>query len=299
MTFAPALVADGRTLSTAPDRLGRLAPTDPAIGPDAIRATLAAQGYVWLKGLLPRGDVMAMRGRCFARLAAAGLLAPGSDPALGLAAATEPDRARADRELMAVVRSAAFEGFCLYPRLVALMDDLLGGLSLLLKRRILRYTRPGSGTVTPAHYDLVYLRGGTADVVTAWIPIGDTPMEMGGLVYLEGSHAAGRALEAEFRARSGELSPEERLSAYNRHMSEGGWISRDLPAMADRFAARWLVADYEAGDVVLHSPFMLHASTTNRSAAGLIRLSTDIRFQRLDEATDPRWGEHWRLDDGL
>ena len=49
-------------------------------------------------------------------------------------------------------------------------------------------------------------------------------------------------------------------------MSEGGWVSKDLPDMADRFNTRWLIADYEAGDVVLHSPFMIHASTTNQSA---------------------------------
>ena len=127
------------------------------------------------------------------------------------------------------------------------MDGFLSGLSYLHKRKLLRHTMPGSEAVTPAHYDLVYLRGGTDRIVTAWIPIGDTPVEMGGLVYLQGSHTEGTKLEAAFREKNAELSPEERINAYNKNMTEGGWISKDLPDMAERFDTRWLIADYEAG----------------------------------------------------
>ncbi|MGO8404073.1 dehydrogenase, partial [Rhizobium ruizarguesonis] len=80
----------------------------------------------------------------------------------------------------------------------------------------------------------------TTHLVTTGIPIGDTPAEMGGLVDLEGSHALGTKREAEFRAASGDLSPEEQSSAYNSHMSEGGWVSKELPDMAERFDTRWL-----------------------------------------------------------
>jgi ectoine hydroxylase-related dioxygenase (phytanoyl-CoA dioxygenase family) len=200
---------------------------------------------------------------------------------------------------MEVVRSAGFEAFCLAPRLWRFMDDFLGGLSYLHKRKLLRYTRPGQAFSTPAHYDLVYLRGGTNRLVTAWLPIGDVPVEMGGLTYLEGSHAVGRRMEADFHAASGELSPQERISAYNRNMSEGGWISKDLPDMANRFDSRWLIADYEAGDVVLHSPYMIHAATANDDPAGRIRLSADIRYQNVRDEIDPRWTNHWSLDDML
>ncbi len=71
---------------------------------------------------------------------------------------------------------------------------------------------------------------------------------MGGLVYLEGSDRVGRRMEAEFAARNVDLSPEERISAYNKNMAEGGWVTKNLPEMADRFDTRWLMADYEAGD---------------------------------------------------
>jgi len=254
ITQMPMLRAGGKVLSTAENRLGYLIPTDPAIGMAAIRERYEEHGYVWLKRFLDPDAVNAFRGWVFGHLAGAGLVEPGSNPRLGLAAAGDGDPQQANRILMSLVRSVAYEGFCAQPRLAAFMDEFLSGISYLHKRKIMRHTMPGSATATPAHYDLVYLRGGTNRIVTAWIPIGDVPVEMGGLVYLEGSHAIGRKMEKEFAAQSAGLSAEERISAYNRNMTEGGWVSKDLPEMAERFDTRWLIAGYEAGDVMLHSP---------------------------------------------
>ncbi|MCZ8544274.1 phytanoyl-CoA dioxygenase family protein [Mesorhizobium qingshengii] len=294
-----ALAANGKVLSTATNRLGYLTPTDPSAGIETIRHLYGMQGYVWLKGLLPRSKVIDFRGWVFSHLADTGLVRPGLDPALGMAAAGAFDRKLADRRIMSLVRSAAYEGFCAQPLLTRFMDEFLGGLSYLHKRKIMRFTQPGSPVATPAHYDLVYLRGGTSRVVTAWIPLGDISVDMGGLVYLEGSHAIGVGMEARFNENNAGLDAQERISAYNRNMTEGGWVSKDLPEMAERFDTRWLIADFEAGDVVLHSPYMIHASTTNQSPDGRIRLSTDIRFQNVDDEIDARWANHWSLDDML
>jgi ectoine hydroxylase-related dioxygenase (phytanoyl-CoA dioxygenase family) len=293
------LIANGKRLSTLANRMGALVPTDPAIGAQAIRARFEEHGYVWLKGFLQRADIIAFRGWVFSHLSAAGLIEPGSNPMLGLASSGLVEKAVVDRILMALVRSVAFEGFCAQPRLAQFMDEYLDGISYLHKRKIMRFTQPGTTVATPAHYDLVYLRGGTTRIVTAWIPLGDTPVDMGGLVYLEGSHAIGKRMEAEFREKSDGLTAEEQISAYNRNMSEGGWVSKDLPEMAERFDTRWLVAGYEAGDVVLHSPYMIHASTTNQSTERLIRLSTDIRYQNVEDEIDARWANHWSLGDML
>ncbi|MBB4234247.1 phytanoyl-CoA dioxygenase family protein [Rhizobium esperanzae] len=291
------LTAHGKTLPA--ERVGWLTPTDSAIGLDAIRRRYLDDGYVWLKGLLPRANVIDFRRWVLEHLAMTGLVEPGSDLSLGIASTTAFDRSLADRRLMSLVRSAAYEGFCAQPSLTCFMDDFLQGISYLHKRKIMRFVQPDTPTATPAHYDLVYLRGGTSRLVTAWIPIGDIPTEMGGLVYLEGSHTLGIRMEAEFQAASGDLSPQERISAYNRHMAEGGWISKDLPDMAERFDTRWLAADYEAGDVVLHSPYMIHASTANQDRSRRLRLSTDIRYQNVDDEIDIRWSNHWSLGDML
>jgi ectoine hydroxylase-related dioxygenase (phytanoyl-CoA dioxygenase family) len=295
----PRLVANGSTLAATPDRLGRLTPTPGDTPVPKIKALYAEHGYVWLKRFLDPAEVRTFRGYVFSHLAEAGLVAPGSDPREGIAAGGSPRKDLADRRLMALVRSTTYEGFCVQPRLARFMDDFLEGLSYLHKRKIMRYTLPHTTTVTPAHYDLIYLRGGTTRIVTAWIPIGDVPAAMGGLVYLEGSHAIGVDMEREFSRHAQSLTPAERISAYNKNMTEGGWVSKDLPDMANRFGARWLAADFEAGDLMLHSPYMIHASTTNEDPQNRIRLSTDIRFQNVEDEIDARWNNHWSLDDML
>lgn len=296
---APVLRANGQTLSSAPNRLGYLNPTSADASLTQMRQLFDEQGYLFLKGFLKRQDVVDFRGWVFEQLAGGGLLEPASDFATGISATTPPDRAWLDRKLMSLVRSTRYEGFCTQPRLSAFMDEFLNGLSYLHKRKIMRFTQAGTAAVTPAHYDLVYLRGGTSRIVTAWIPIGDTSVDMGGLAYLEGSHSIGKEMEAKFKAEGGNLTPEERIDAFNKNMFEGGWVSKDLPDMAERFDTRWLVADYEAGDVMLHTPFMIHASTTNQDLQRRIRLSTDIRYQNVDDEIDARWNNHWSLDDML
>jgi ectoine hydroxylase-related dioxygenase (phytanoyl-CoA dioxygenase family) len=295
----PELRADGKVLDNSPRRMGWLTPTDPGLPMAELTARFKRDGYLFLKGFLDRTSVLDQRRRVFTHLNLAGILKPDSDPVLGVAAETPAERGEVNRRLMEFVRSAAYESFCMSPRLWQFMDEFVGGLSYLHKRKLLRHTLPFQPGSTPAHYDLVYLRGGTDRLVTAWIPIGDTPVEMGGLVYLEHSHRLGVEMEAEFSRRNASLSPEERINAYNKNMAEGGWISKDLPGMAQKFDTRWLIADYEAGDVMLHSPFMIHAATMNESRDGLIRLSTDIRYQNVSDEIDARWNNHWTLDDML
>jgi ectoine hydroxylase-related dioxygenase (phytanoyl-CoA dioxygenase family) len=293
-----ALSSNGYDLDCSPARLGWLEPSDPAEDLAALRSRYDTDGYLWLRSLLPRTAVLEFRRHVFAQFAELGLLATGSDPVEGRTSDRPSDPASRGR-LMELVRSAAFESFCLMPELWRFVDRLIGGNSTLHRRKILRFTRPGDPASTGAHYDLIYLRAGTDRLVTAWIPIGDVPVRMGGLLYLEGSHRLGREMEAEFGRKNVTLSPQERISAYNRNMTETGWISKDLPAMAERFGTRWLAADYAAGDVVLHSPTMIHAATRNDDPGGIMRLSADIRFQDVRDEADPRWGGHWTLKDGL
>jgi ectoine hydroxylase-related dioxygenase (phytanoyl-CoA dioxygenase family) len=281
-----------------PERLGRLEPTDPSKPMGELREQFRAQGYLWLKGILPRTEVLDFRRHFFTRLAEAGALAPGSDPVEGRFSGQE-NRQLAAKLLIELVRTAAYESFCLMPQIWRFYEAFLEGDPYLHKRKLIRHTLPGDPTCTGAHYDLVYLRAGTDKVCTSWIPIGDTPVEMGGLVYLEGSDKLGREMEAEFSIKNAELTPEERINAFNKNMGSTGWLTKDLPALANRLNSRWLMADYEAGDMVIHSAYMLHAATTNEDPEGRMRLSTDIRYQRVRDEIDIRWQNHWSYDDML
>ena len=59
------------------------------------------------------------------------------------------------------------------------------------------------------------------------------------------------------------------------------------------------MADYEAGDMMIRSVYMIHAATTNEDPQGRIRLSTDIRYQLVTDAIDQRRSQHWSADDQL
>lgn len=255
-------------------------------------------GYLWLKGILDRDEVLAFRRRYFDAMRETGLIADGTHSVDGLYSGADVDNELVRKRMIEIVRWASYEAFCLSKPIREFYERFFDGPVHLHKRKIIRHKRPGDVSCTGAHYDLVYLRGGTDNLCSSWIPIGDTPVEMGGLVYLEGSHEAGRKMEIEFSKERALLPPEERVKAFNKYMNQG-WLGKDLNAIADRLGGRWLLADYEAGDMVVHSPYMVHASTKNFDPNGRIRLSTDIRYQCVWDDIDTRWNNHWSPDDGL
>ncbi|HRA68344.1 MAG TPA: phytanoyl-CoA dioxygenase family protein, partial [Caldilinea sp.] len=226
LTMEKSLRSNGYTLADRPDRLGRLTPTNPAQPIDALREQYNVQGYVWLKHLIDPAEVWDFRRRYFAALRDTGLVAPGSDPREGIYAGGGEDKRLLTEKATEIARWAAYEAFCLAKPILNFYEALFAEPVYLHKRMLIRHTRPGDPNCTGAHYDLVYLRAGTDQICTSWIPIGDIPVEMGGLIYLEGSDGWGRTTEAEFSVKNADLSPEERLSAYNRNMNEGGWLTK-------------------------------------------------------------------------
>ncbi len=269
------LVSNGYTLDMTPDRLGWLEPTGSNLPMERLWEKYRQHGYLWLKGFFDPEAILDFRNHFF-------------DTILSGA-----------KSFFEVVSSQEYEEFCTMPRLWNFYREFLGGQPYLHKRKIIRFTQPGEDHCTGGHYDLIYLRAGTDEFCTSWIPFGDTPVEMGGVIYLEGSDAVGRQMEDEFRLKNADLPPEERISAYNRNMRENGWISTNLVDMANRFQSRWLIADYEAGDMMIHSPYMIHAATLNHDPLDRARLSTDIRYQSADAPADPRWAKNWTLGDNL
>jgi phytanoyl-CoA hydroxylase len=51
------------------------------------------------------------------------------------------------------------------------------------------------------------------------------------------------------------MSEEEAQNAYNKNMIAAGGLSPNPIEFATQHNRRWLVSDFEAGDVVLHNPF--------------------------------------------
>jgi ectoine hydroxylase-related dioxygenase (phytanoyl-CoA dioxygenase family) len=254
--------------------------------PDVLREHFRRDGYLLLRGVLDRQSVVDLREHYLARLT----------QARDQAAATEPSRVDApmDGELPAygtcghpaydLVRSSRFDAFTRDERLAGISETLLDGPSVLLPRRIVRQFDPLSGNASRAHVDFDYLDRGGDDLVTAWIPIGDCTVECGGLVYLEGSHLV-------------EHDALDQLRAFTDRPEDLRPVSNDLGLTARTLGGRWLWTDFGAGDVVWHSPHMVHASLDNISDA--TRLSVDIRFRRHDTTADDRWNGDWSADDGF
>ena len=231
-----------------------------------LRERLRRDGYLFLTGLLEPEVVQGFREYYFGLTGAAA------------------DRASYRKVLFdQIVPGREYAAFCAQPALKGWFEWFLGGEPYLHKRKIIRQTAPGEngiGTATQAHYDLLYLRGGSDQVLSAWIPLGDCPVSRGGLTYLEGSHH--RVLE------------EEAAGTLKRPAAS---MTADLPGLAEQYDANWLVTDYAAGDVVIHTAHTIHAALDNVSTQ--MRLSTDIRYQLADEAIDRRWQNHWHDQDGL
>lgn len=282
-------VSNGFTLEETPERIGLLesVPEHERTDHDALWSRLRRDGYLLLRDQIPREVILEFRRYYFQAVADAGLIRTGSDPVEGIAAEPEDlDRAALRQALFqVVVPSPEYQELCSRPEIRDWFSWLLQDDVHLHRRKLIRHTQPGEtgiGTATQAHYDLVYLREGTDRVLSMWIPLGDTPIHRGGLLYLEGSHH--KILREE--AQAGEKRP-------------AAWMSPDLPGIAEEYDGRWLLADYRAGDVVVHSAHMVHAALDNSDPGGVMRLSTDIRYQRVGDPIDWRWQEHWHDGDGL
>ncbi|WP_334152769.1 phytanoyl-CoA dioxygenase family protein [Microbacterium sp.] len=281
------ITSNGYVLDERPERLGRLEAVPLALrdDKDALWERLRSDGYLYLSDHLDAELVRDFRAYYFGKLAPTGLVQPDSARE-GIDSSEDVDLALTRRVLFDdVVPGDRYAALTSHPAIRGWFRWFLGDDVHLHKRRIIRHTRPGEtgiGTATQAHYDLVYLREGTDRVLSMWIPLGDCSVENGGLAYLEGSHH--RVLAQE---RAGTL----RMPAAS--------ITADLPGLAEEYDARWLINDYRAGDVMVHSAHIVHASTDNVDPERRIRLSTDIRYQRVSDPIDWRWQEHWFDGDGL
>jgi hypothetical protein len=258
------------------DCLGALRETpDWRDAPDRLPALLAQDGYVLLRGALAPALVHDARRDVLERLASVGEIAEPLDAAV---ATGTSQRAALHPDL-----GVFWRGVCEAPRLRALTHGpalaeisqaLLGGptepFDFLWLRTMVQ------GRASPLHFDHVYMNRGSANLVTAWIPLGDVPLVAGPLVVVEGSH------------RFEDIAARYRGVDVDRDGLPGSFPG-DAVAFARSRGARLLTADFQAGDVLLFSMFTLHGSCDNRMGGGRVRLSCDVRWQRAGEARDDRW----------
>jgi hypothetical protein len=213
-----------------------------------LRRRLAADGYLFLRGLLPAADVLAAHAAITAELRRGGWVDGRDRP-------VPPARPVNFREALASPvfrRALVSRDFNLLPYaepLRALVRELLGPTAFPYPAKVLR-------TVYPEHPPAVtrgryihqdYGGAGVQDMLTTWLPLMDIPLPVGGLAIRPGSH----------------LGPPQR------------------PRLLAPGERRWATAHYRPGDVLVFHCLTAHAALPNRSQD--LRISGDFRWQTADQ----------------
>src|SRR5439155_3815300 len=152
-----------------------------------LRRSFADNGYVLLRDVLPRDDVMAARREVFTRLAEVNEILPPVES--GIATGTSRRRELAP-DLGAFWKSVS-EGLALRRVTHGLRLRELAGLLFDAPARPHDYLflRPAPvGNATNLHYDYPFFAGGASQIVTCWLPLGEIPVCEGPLVVVENSH---------------------------------------------------------------------------------------------------------------
>jgi phytanoyl-CoA hydroxylase len=191
-----------------PDQVGQLLESSLDLPMEELYRRYNEDGYIFLKGLLPREDVLKAREEYFKMLAPSGVLKPGTQPVEGIfdtkkdaadfpgiGAGAAPGNGKPGEATAEIFVGLALEAhyadwykekFCKHPVLKDFIARMTGwGDSTLgVRRSLLRNNTPGNKAIG-VHYDQIFLRHGEPTSVTAWIPLGDISLTGGGLIYLE------------------------------------------------------------------------------------------------------------------
>jgi ectoine hydroxylase-related dioxygenase (phytanoyl-CoA dioxygenase family) len=240
--------------------------TDVNGGPDALRAVMEEQGYLFFHRLLPEQDVLAVRREVLQLCAEAGWLDDSRDVIDGIAAPDQQPLKEGMPEYTAVYRKIlklpSFHDFPTHPRLMHIARQILGDDILVHPRRIGRVTFPHfESATTPAHQDYHYIRG-AVETYTCWIPLGDCPMEMGGLAVEPGS---------------------QRRGFLEHNVKSSGAGGSGVPV--EESETHWHSSGFTAGDALFLHSYTIHKALPNKTPDRL-RVSTDNRYQRAGDEID-------------
>jgi hypothetical protein len=248
-----------------------------------LRKRMHEKGYLLMRGLLNRDEVMESRREMVRRLAEMNCLQPGTDPMDAIAnkehpANFHPELAKGNQPMRKVLYAGPMMQF---------WAEFFGETPMHFDFTWVRTVSPGWGT--PCHADVSYMGRGTHELFTAWTPMGDVDFVQGGLMLIEGSNR-------NERLRKGLEHADVDAYCVNRtgHAGKDAWargqagaMKAPAPKLRQSLGGRWLTGEFSAGDVLFFEVFTIHASIDNHSDR--IRLSTDTRYQRASQPADERW----------
>jgi hypothetical protein len=294
-TASLGLTTRGRALDLSLQAFGYLRKSNEIAqdGP-ALQKRMAEEGYLYMPGLLDRSLIQQVRQVLLDRLNAQGWLDPDYPQDEAVVAANRNSYFMADlAKENAPLFSALYDG----PMMV-FFERLLGGEVRHFDYTWMRVVTPGNSTAP--HCDIVYMGRGTPRLYTAWTPLGDVDLTLGGLMILENSHRRGEMLgnylqrDVDSFCSNGPNAEKITQGKMNWESWEDptkewdGAITHDAVELRERLGGRWLTSpEYRMGDVLVFTMNTIHASLDNPS--NRIRLSSDTRYQLASEPVDERW----------
>jgi len=261
-------------------------------------------GYLYLPNFLDRDEVFAARKVVTDRLMAEGFLDP-NHPAMDAIAAdvkivnaksafrppadTAIDRVKTYNADDLTKQNRPLQNLLHRGKVMRFFAEYLGGAVFHFNYIWFRAVAPGLGT--PPHCDMVYMGRGTPHLLSVWLPIGDAPLDLGGLMILENSHKQASRLkhylsrDVDDYCTNGPLA--KKIESGEVLHEWDGTLSKNPASLRQKLGGRWLTADYKAGDMLIFTMRTVHASLDNQS--NQVRLSVDTRYQLASEPADERY----------
>jgi len=258
--------------------------------PSALRDRLTDLGYLYLPGFFDREEVLAARMVILEELAARGAIDPRFPLEEGV---HQPGGKRIPIDGNGLASKPALDHLLRGPQLLGFFEQLLGGDVRGFDFTWFRNTTRGQSA--HPHCDIVYMGRGTRDLYTCWLPYGDVPLELGGLMVLEDSHRKSERLRNYLQRdvdvyctnRPAELEAFEQEDHVFLNQHHPGWLTKNAATLRQHLGGRWLSANYAAGDIMIFGMHLVHGSLDNQTDR--FRLSTDTRYQLASEPVDERW----------
>ena len=286
VTSAP-LFSYKHELDTSPEAFGELRASAEFLGqPDILNQRLDEDGYLFIPGFFNRDLIHAARVSLTDRLAAEDALDPACPT---IEAMVRPGKALGYRGDLAK-NNPAIDRVVYGPELLGFYAELFGEPVRHFDHTWFRAISHGQGT--PPHCDLVYMSRGTHQLLTCWIPYGEVPLEVGGLMVLENSHRQTERLRNYLEV-DVDLYCENRPREVEKVKGKGGWshpgyLTNNPASLREKLGGRWLTCEHwRPGDFLTFKMTMIHASLDNQTDR--VRLSSDTRYQRASQPADERW----------
>ncbi len=261
--------------------------------PVQLQRRIADEGYLFFKGLMNADQLRELRREMMSTIQQVGWLIAGTDPADGIADInmryTEGDNEYSSG-YAEVYKLENFHRSAHWQEVTDMVEKILGGQIMPHPQKVARIWFPKyTEHTTPTHQDYVHFQG-SFNTLTCWAPVGDCPLELGGLAVIPKSHRVNRVLDHHFSLGAGGLIVDE-----TEH--------EDVDPV-------WHSTNYECGDALFFPALTIHKALPNYTEDRL-RLSLDNRYLKVGEEiaehmllphgpSQLSWEEiypHWQSDD--